>query len=336
MAGESSAWGEGRAQSFGMDHASGPTGGDGAEVVARCAIIGGTGVYDPHLLEDVTSCEIATPYGAVEVQIGTYKGVRVAFMPRHGKGHSIPPHKINYRANIWGLKALGVETILATAAVGSINPEMRPGDFVIVDQFLDFTKGRAATFFDEGDQGVVHIDVTEPYCPYVRGVLVEVGARLGFPLHPRGTYVCVEGPRYETAAEIRAFRILGGDVVGMTSVPEVVLAREAGICYATMAMVTNMGAGMNGRALSHDEVVEIMALNTERVRRLALETFVALSSERLDERSDEGTYGQGAHGQGAQGEEHPKERMKERPKERPCPCAKVSTPLPFLPAGRKR
>ena len=257
----------------------------------RFAIIGGTGVYDPKLLDSVAAREIETPYGAVQVQVGAYRGVRVAFMPRHGKGHSIPPHKINYRANIWGLKALGVEVILATAAVGSINPKMRPGEFVIVDQFLDFTKGRALTFFDDGEEGVVHVDVTEPYCPSVRAAIIQVGEELGLRLHPQGTYVCVEGPRYETAAEIRAFRLLGGDVVGMTSVPEVVLAREAGICYAAMAMVTNMGAGMTDRPLSHDEVVEIMAVNTEQVRRLALETFLRLGGER------------------------------------DCPCVRVSTPL---------
>lgn len=252
----------------------------GAQEAVRFAIIGGTGVYDPKLLDDVGERRVATPYGPVEVQVGTYRGVRVAFMPRHGKGHSIPPHRINYRANIWGLKALGVETVLATAAVGSINPEMQPGHFVIVDQFLDFTKGRVSTFFDEGEGGVVHVDVTEPYCPAVRSVLVETGERLGLRLHPRGTYVCVEGPRYETAAEIRAFRILGGDVVGMTSVPEAVLAREAGICYAAMAMVTNMGAGMTDRPLTHGEVVEIMSVNTEHVRRLALETLLSLPGER--------------------------------------------------------
>lgn len=243
------------------------------------AIIGGTGVYDPKLLDDVGSQKVETPYGPIEVQVGTYKGAQVAFLPRHGRGHSIPPHKINYRANIWGLKALGVRRILATNAVGSINLEMKPGDFVIIDQFLDFTKSRALTFFEGGDQGVVHTDVTEPYCPQLRSALIDVGKELGLSLHPKGTYVCCEGPRFETAAEIRAFRILGGDVAGMTGVPEVVLAREAGICYATMAMVTNLGAGISDQPLTHEEVVEIMAANTERVRTLALETIARLPRE---------------------------------------------------------
>ncbi|HEY8531773.1 MAG TPA: S-methyl-5'-thioadenosine phosphorylase, partial [Limnochorda sp.] len=221
-----------------------------------------------------------TPYGEITVQTGRYHGHQIAFMPRHGKGHSIPPHKINYRANIWGLKALGVQRILATAAVGSLNPAMEPGHFVFVDQFLDFTKGRASTFFDGDPYGVVHIDMSEPYCPRLRDALTRVGQRLGLKTHSRGVYVCTEGPRFETPAEIRAFAMLGGDVVGMTGVPEVVLAREAGLCYATMAMVTNLGAGLSKTPLTQEEVVEIMAANTQRVRQLAMETIACLPRER--------------------------------------------------------
>lgn len=237
-------------------------------------IIGGTGVYDPQLLDRLRNEQVSTPYGDVAVQVGTYQGIEIAFMPRHGKGHSIPPHKVNYRANIWALKRLGVRRVLATAAVGSLNPDMKPGHFVIIDQFLDFTKVREHTFFDGGETGVVHTDVTHPYCPELRGALIEQADRLELDSHRAGVYVCTEGPRFETAAEIRAFRLLGGDVVGMTNVPEAVLAREAGLCYAVMAMVTNMGAGISEQPLTHDEVVEIMAENTENVRRLALETIV--------------------------------------------------------------
>lgn len=244
------------------------------------AIIGGTGVYDPKLLENVGNREVETPYGTITVQVGTYRGIEIAFLPRHGKGHSIPPHRINYRANIWGLKALGVRRVLATAAVGSLRPELEPGHFVIVDQFLDFTKSRVCTFFEGGDEGVVHTDMTEPYCPQLRATLIEVGKELGLTVHPRGTYVCTEGPRFETPAEIRAFAMLGGDVVGMTGVPEVVLAREAGLCYATMAMVTNLGAGLSKTPLTQEEVVEIMAANTQRVRQLAMETIACLPRER--------------------------------------------------------
>ena len=243
------------------------------------AIIGGTGVYDPQLLSDLREEAVSTPYGDARVQVGTYEGIEIAFMPRHGAGHSIPPHRINYRANIWALRALGVQRILATAAVGSLNPEMKPGHFVIVDQFLDFTKGREHTFFDGGESGVVHTDMTNPYCPHLRAHLVRQAARLELTCHSSGVYVCTEGPRFETAAEIRAFRILGGDVVGMTNVPECTLAREAGLCYAAMAMVTNMAAGIASGPLTHEEVVEIMAANTHNVRRLALETIRALAAE---------------------------------------------------------
>lgn len=241
------------------------------------AIIGGTGVYDPRLLEDVREERVETPYGAVSLQAGVHRGVEVAFMQRHGAGHAVPPHKINYRANIWGLKLLGVKHILATAAVGSLAEAMRPGHFVIIDQFLDFTNARQQTFFDGGEPGVVHTDMTEPYCPSLRSVLVETGRRQGLDLHTEGVYVCTEGPRFETAAEIRAFRALGGHVVGMTNVPEAVLAREAGLCYAVMATVTNMAAGISEDPLTHDEVVEIMSQNVDRVRRLALEAIEAHS-----------------------------------------------------------
>lgn len=239
------------------------------------AIIGGTGVYDPALLDNVRQERVSTPYGEVAVQVGTFRGVEVAFMPRHGQAHSIPPHKINYRANIWALRALGVRRALATAAVGSLNPDMEPGHFVIIDQFLDFTKSREHTFFDGGPGGVVHTDVTAPYCPALRSRLIEKAGELDLTVHSTGVYVCTEGPRFESAAEIRAYRILGGDVVGMTNVPESTLAREAGLCYATMAMVTNMAAGISKTPLTHDEVVEIMAANTENVRNLALETIAA-------------------------------------------------------------
>lgn len=246
----------------------------------KYAIIGGTGVYDPELLEGRGECRVETPYGLIQVETGTYRGIEVAFLPRHGKGHSIPPHKINYRANIWGLRALGVRRVIATAAVGSINEAMRPGDFVILDQFIDFTKARALTFFEDGERGVFHVDVTEPYCPELRVALIEVGREMGLRLHPKGTYVCMEGPRYETAAEIRALRLLGGDVVGMTNIPEAVLAREAGLCYATIAMVTNMGAGITDQPLTHEEVVEVMAVNTQMVRQLALDALLRAMEER--------------------------------------------------------
>ncbi|HEY8394745.1 MAG TPA: S-methyl-5'-thioadenosine phosphorylase [Thermaerobacter sp.] len=246
----------------------------------RLAIIGGTGVYDPEILENIREETVVTPYGRATVRIGTFRGQEIAFLARHGAGHTVPPHRINYRANIYALAALGVQRVIATAAVGSIRREFGPGHFVLVDQFLDFTKNRVSTFFEGGDEGVVHIDVTEPYCPQLRETLHAAGRELGIPVHNGGVYVCTEGPRFETPAEIRMFERLGGDLVGMTSVPEVVLAREAGLCYATVAMVTNYAAGLSGAPLTHDEVLEVMAANVTNLRRLILEAIPRLAPER--------------------------------------------------------
>ncbi|MBM7854385.1 5'-methylthioadenosine phosphorylase [Desulfohalotomaculum tongense] len=244
------------------------------------AIIGGTGVYDPNILSNIRDETITTPFGETAVKIGEYQGREVAFMNRHGAGHSVPPHLVNYRANIAGLKKLGVKTILATAAVGSINEKMKPGDFVFCDQFLDFTKSRAQTFFNGGEHGVVHVDVTDPYCPDLRKIMAKVADELNLSYHQGGVYVTTEGPRYESPAEIKMFKMLGGDLVGMTSVPEVILAREAGICYATVCMVTNFGAGISENPLTHEEVLEVMNKNAENLRKLAMGTISALDPDR--------------------------------------------------------
>jgi 5'-methylthioadenosine phosphorylase len=246
----------------------------------RLAIIGGTGVYDPRILNDIREEIVTTPYGDALVRTGTYEGEQVVFLARHGAKHTVPPHLINYRANIWALKLLGVERVIATTAVGSLNKAMKPGDFVLCDQFLDFTKNRQATFFEGGEMGVVHTDFTEPYCPEVRPVLMEAAKAAGITAHDGGTYVCTEGPRFETPAEIRMFATLGGDLVGMTNVPEVVLAREAGLCYSTVSMVTNFGAGISPTALTHEEVLEVMAANAENLKRLVMGTLKAIPVER--------------------------------------------------------
>lgn len=232
------------------------------------AIIGGTGVYDPDLLTGVEERIVPTPYGKALVTVGAYAGRAAAFLTRHGPGHGVPPHLINYRANIWALKHLGVRRIMATNAVGSLAPDIAPGELVLCDQFLDFTHGRESTFFTGGDQGVVHVDVTEPYCPELRALFHTAATDLGLPVHGQGTYVCTQGPRFETPAEIQMYATLGAHVVGMTSVPEVVLAREAGICYGSVGIVTNYAAGMVGEPLSHAEVLAIMAHNERRLRSL--------------------------------------------------------------------
>lgn len=240
----------------------------------RYAIIGGTGVYDPQLLTGIRSETVTTPYGSVPVTVGSYEGLEIAFMARHGQDHSIPPHRINYRANIFALKKLGVQRILATNAVGSVNRNMKPGHFVVVDQYLDFTKTRDHTFFDGGENPVVHTDVTDPYCPEIRASLFRSGCELDLDIHERGCYACFEGPRFETAAEIRMTSILGGDLAGMTGVPEATLAREAGMCYSTVAMVTNMGAGIAAEPLSHEEVVAIMGQNTANLKGLLMKALL--------------------------------------------------------------
>ncbi|HOF90011.1 MAG TPA: S-methyl-5'-thioinosine phosphorylase, partial [Armatimonadota bacterium] len=210
---------------------------------------------------------VRTPYGDAALFRVVLGGRTVLFLARHGAGHALPPHRVNYRANIWALQALGVEAVLATQAVGSLTPHLAPGHFVLLSQFLDFTKARTATFFD-GDGPVVHADVTHPYCPRLGGAVLRAGAPLGDTLHSAGVYACMEGPRFETAAEIRALRLLGADVVGMTNVPEVVLAREAGLCYAAVCIVCNWGAGMTNTPLSHREVLDIMEERADALRDL--------------------------------------------------------------------
>ena len=214
-------------------------------------IIGGSGVYEiTNKADSSTSKVVKTDYGEVEVSILDIFSKKVAFIPRHAQGHSIPPHKINYRANIDALKSVGVTKIIATNSVGSMNEDMPPGSFVIPDDFLDFSQNRAKTFYEDA---VVHVDVTQPYCASLRDVLNQSGdVILG------GTYVCTEGPRFETPAEIKMFKMLGGDLVGMTGLPEVTLAREREICYNSICIVSNYASGISNSQLTIDEVFEML------------------------------------------------------------------------------
>ncbi|MGI5920128.1 MAG: S-methyl-5'-thioadenosine phosphorylase [Syntrophomonadaceae bacterium] len=237
------------------------------------AIIGGTGVYDPGLLTDTREYVQGTEYGDVKVLVGKHNGIEVAFIPRHGSKHSVPPHLINFRANIMALYKIGVRSILGTAAVGSLNYDYKPGEVVLADQFLDFTKQRISTFFEGGEQGVIHCDMTVPYCPELRKVLQHSADEKGINIHNGGVYVCTEGPRFETSAEIAMFKQLGGDIVGMTSVPEVCLARELGICYANVSIVTNFAAGISPKLLTHNEVVEVMGKSLSKLRSLLMDSI---------------------------------------------------------------
>jgi len=242
----------------------------------QAAIIGGTGVYDMDILTEQREESVSTEYGRVTVASCKFNGLGVAFLPRHGESHAVPPHKINYRANIWALRELGVEWVLATTAVGSFNPEYKPGDLVLIDQFIDFTRNRPYTFYDGEGRGVVHTDFSEPYCPELRGLLRDSAREKGIHIHPRGTYVCTEGPRFETPAEIQMFRQWGADVVGMTNVPEAVLAREAGLCYAVVSLVSNWAAGIKQTPLTHEEHLVVMGEHSHKVRTLFTEALAHL------------------------------------------------------------
>lgn len=246
---------------------------------AEIGIIGGTGVYDPGILEDVREMKVYTPYGAPSdlITLGTYKGRRIAFIPRHGRGHQIPPHRINSRANIWVLKELGVKRIVASSAVGSLREDYRPGDFVLPDQFIDRTKGRPDTFYEGGQ--LCHISMADPFCPQLREFFLAFAERLGLRVHPTGTYVCIQGPRFSTRAESRLFRSWGADIIGMTLYPECVLAREAEICYVSVAMVTDYDVWAE-KPVSTREIVETMRRNVENFKNLIMGAIPEIPMER--------------------------------------------------------
>ena len=236
--------------------------------MSKLAFIGGTGVYDAGILSHVYSEVIDTPFGKVPYEVGSFGEKEIIFMARHGVKHTIPPHKINYRANIYALKMLDVSFIVSTTAVGSLNPNYRPGELVLIDQFIDLTKSREGTFFDGEFRGVAHIDMSHPYCEELRQAILHAAKKENLVIHPNGTYICTEGPRFETPAEIKAFRMWGADVVGMTNVPECPLAREAEIGYATISMVTNFASGISPTGLTHKEVVECMNHNIGSFRKI--------------------------------------------------------------------
>ena len=234
-------------------------------------IIGGTGLEGlAGRLQGQEEKKIETSYGAASVIEGKVDGSPLLFIARHGLDHDLLPHQINYRANIRVLKDLGADNILAAVAVGSLKTDIKPGEFVLVDQFIDFTKGRENSF-SGSDGAVSHVDMTEPFDGNLRQFLIAAADEIGVDLHRGGTYVCTEGPRFETAAEINMFRSLGADVVGMTGVPEVVLAAELKIPYAALAVVTNFAAGMAGHSLTYEECASEMG----RRRQTVLDIFLA-------------------------------------------------------------
>lgn len=246
----------------------------------KIGVLGGSGLYEIPGLTIREHREIITPYGypSDNYIIGVFSGREIVFLPRHGLKHHIPPHKINYRANIWGFKELGVERIISISAVGGISPEMKPGIIVVPDQIIDMTKRRESTFYD--GEGVVHIDFTEPYCSELRKSIFRAGEKLGIELKRSGTYTCVDGPRLETKAEINFFLNMGIDIVGMTAMPEASLAKEAELCLAGVAVVTNYAAGITGKRLTTTEVKEMMKVTTATVKDLLKEALNIIPIER--------------------------------------------------------
>jgi len=235
-------------------------------------VIAGTGVSEQFDLRHPKTVE--TPFGDATVyphQEGEY-----VVLPRHGAAHKYPPHGIRYRANIAALEQLGVKEIIATSAVGSMNQSFRVGEIGVVEQFIDFTKRREMTFFEDS---VVHTDMTHPYSVRLNALLVAAGARIGVKVHSHLVYVCAEGPRFETPAEIKMYKLLGGDVVGMTGVPEVVLANEKRLGYASIAIATNWAAGMQAK-VSQEEVLRAMKRSGKRVKQLIEATIAGLEGGR--------------------------------------------------------
>ncbi len=215
------------------------------------AIIGGTGVYNVY---DVTEKrELETKFGKAKFDVINVEGEEICFFSRHGSNHSLPPHKINYKANMAALKAIGVTHIYGMVTVGSIDLNIKEGSIVVIDDFLDFTNGRDATFFN-GENGVVnHVDMTDPYCVNLRTEFIKKAKELGVEVVKKGVYVSANGPRFETKAEIKMYQMLGGTVVGMTNVPEVVLAKELGMCYSAIGLVSNMACGIKDENLAQKD-----------------------------------------------------------------------------------
>ncbi len=247
----------------------------------RIGIIGGSGLYAMQGLEDVREMEVRTPFGRPSDALltGTLEGRRVAFLARHGRGHTLLPGEINYRANICALKMAGVEQVISVSAVGSLREELRPGEFLLVDQFFDRTSGRASTFFGGGIVG--HVAFDKPTCGRLSALLGKACERAGVAAHAGGTYVCMEGPQFSTRAESNVYRELRFDVIGMTNLTEAKLAREAELCYATVAMITDYDCWHPGHdAVSIKQIIETLNQNTENVQRVIRETLRRLGGER--------------------------------------------------------
>ncbi len=249
---------------------------------AEIGVFGGSGFYA--FLDNVEQVKVETPYGppSDRIAIAEVAGRRVAFLPRHGREHSLPPHKIPYRANLWAMKSLGVSRIVAPTAAGSLQPGIHPGDFVVCDQFVDRTSAREDTYYD--GPVVTHISTAEPYCPQLRALAAETGEAQGVRMHRSGTVVVIQGPRFSTAAESQWFSQMGWHVINMTQYPECVLARELEMCYVNIALITDYDAGLQGlpgiEAVTVEQMLAVFHRNNERVKELILAMVSAMPEER--------------------------------------------------------
>ena len=243
----------------------------------KVAIIGGSGLEDPKFFKKIKEVKVKTPFGfpSSPISIADFQGKRIAFLSRHGKKHQFPPHRVPQRANIWALKKLGVERIIAVSTVGSLQKDFKPGDIVILDQFVDFTKKRDYTFYDKG---ATHVSLADPFCSDLRSLFYKEGKRLRVPTHQKGVYWCIEGPRFSTRAESKFFRSFA-DVVGMTLVPEVNLARELEICYLNLAMVTDYDVWQL-HPVNVKEVLKTMKENIEKIKELLIVAIPKIKNKR--------------------------------------------------------
>jgi 5'-methylthioadenosine phosphorylase len=248
---------------------------------AAIGIIGGSGLYSMNGLTEPREIRVPTPFGEPSdaIVVGTLEGKRVAFLARHGRGHRILPSEINYRANIYAMKDLGVERVISVSAVGSLQEDLRPGEFLVPDQFFDRTKQRASTFF--GDGLVAHVAFDKPTCGQVSGILADASVHCGVKVHRRGTYVCIEGPQFSTLAEAHVHRQLRFEVIGMTNVTEAKLAREAELCYATIAMITDYDCWHpEHESVTATQIIATLTQNAESAQRVLREAVRAMPVER--------------------------------------------------------
>jgi 5'-methylthioadenosine phosphorylase len=256
----------------------------GADAPAAVGVFGGSGFY--RFLDEVEEIAVQTPYGppSARVRLGEIEGARVAFLPRHGDDHSLPPHRINYRANVWAMHHVGVRRLVGPSACGALKPELAPGTFVLCDQFVDRTRGRADTFYD-GPQ-TTHVSAADPYCPDLRATLATCAGELDIPVADAGTVVVIQGPRFSTRAESRWFASAGWDVVNMTQYPEAWLARELGLCYANVSLVTDYDVGLERMPdvppVSAEAAFAVFKDNLERLRALLFAALPRIGAQPQD------------------------------------------------------